>query len=218
MQFYDQLSGYGLPPEIIEKVPYAFVKRNVVLPFRFDSDTLFVAVADPLNLEPLQELRLMLDSDIEAIYSPKEVIVAAINDLYNPNASGASELIADLKERADEGKKEVEIYDLLDKGTGLPPIVRLLNLILTEAIQQGASDIHFDPAEEGLKVRYRIDGVLQLRHSPAPEYQQQLLARVESDGETRHCRTSPPSRWTDQTQNGATRDRLPCKHRSSRLG
>ena len=82
-------------------------------------------------------------------------------------------------EQAEEGKEgEVEVYDLLDENVQQAPIIKLLNLIITEAIQQGASDIHFEPFEESLRVRYRIDGVLQNRHSPAQEYQAQLLTRI----------------------------------------
>src|SRR5262245_12502818 len=78
----------------------------------------------------------------------------------------------------EEGDEDVAIYDLLSDPEHLPPVIRLLNLYITEAIQQGASDVHFEPSETGLKVRYRIDGVLQQRHAPAPELQAQLLARI----------------------------------------
>ena len=64
-------------------------------------------------------------------------------------------------------EERYEVFDLLDQGRHQSPIIQLLNLILTEAIQQGASDIHFEPSENGMRVRYRIDGVLQNRHAPA---------------------------------------------------
>ena len=122
----------------------------------------------------------MLNSEVRAVYSPKEVILTAINDLYNREHGAASEMIANLEDRGEDGRgdAEVEVYDLLDDTHHQAPIIKLLNLILTEAIQQGASDIHFEPFEDRLRVRYRIDGVLQNRHSPAQEFQAQLMTRI----------------------------------------
>ncbi len=178
MPIYLDLATYRLPRERYKKVPYAFAKKHIVMPIKEENGIVLVAVADPLNLEPLEELRLMLDSQVKAVYSPKDVILNAINDCYKQETGAASELIAHMGE-AEEGKEgEVEVYDLLDDSIQQAPIVKLLNLILIEAIQQGASDIHFEPFEESLRVRYRIDGVLQSRHSPAQEFQAQLLTRI----------------------------------------
>jgi general secretion pathway protein E len=179
MAVFPDLSSYRLPREIYKKVPYSFAKRNLVLPIKEEHGFYTVAVADPLHLEPLEELRLMLDAEIHAVYSPKEMILLSINERYNQEQGAASELIATMGERMeDRYEGEVEVYDLLDERADTAPIIKLLNLILTEAIQQGASDIHFEPFEESLRVRYRIDGVLQTRHSPAQEFQAQLLTRI----------------------------------------
>ncbi|HRD56307.1 MAG TPA: type II secretion system ATPase GspE [Parachlamydiaceae bacterium] len=179
MEFLDNLT-YQLSREYYKKVPYAFAKKNVVLPIKEENGTVTVAIADPLNLEPLEELRLILDTKIKAVHSPKECILNAINECYNQEHGAASELLAGMSDgQNDDGSNDdVEIYDLLDDNGYQAPIIKLLNLILTEAIQQGASDIHFEPFETGLKVRYRIDGVLQNRHTPSPEFQAQLLTRI----------------------------------------
>lgn len=180
MATYIDLSGFRFPREYYKKVPYAFVKKNMVIPIQDDQGQAIAAVSDPLNLEPLEELRLILDCDFKAIYCPKDAIMTAINDCYNKESGAASQMIADMRDKGDEGKQDgdMEVYDLLDDSYQQAPIIKLLNLILTEAIQQGASDIHFEPLESGLRVRYRIDGVLQNRHSPAQEFQAQLLTRV----------------------------------------
>ncbi len=180
MEIYEELPPAKLPKAFFEKIPYSFAKNNVLLPFKFEEGEVFVAVADPLALEPLEELRMILEEEVRPVYCPKQIILTAINEVYNQEEGAASQMIADMQERYDDGKNEgePEVYDLLDRRRDQAVIVKLLNLILTEAIQQGASDIHFDPTEDGLKVRYRIDGVLQLRHSPATEYQQQLITRV----------------------------------------
>ncbi|MCE5318339.1 MAG: type II secretion system ATPase GspE [Parachlamydia sp.] len=177
MPIFLDISTYRLPREYYKKVPYAFAKRHVVMPIKEEAGAVLVAVSDPLNMEPLEELRLMLDTDIKAVYSPRETILNAINEAYRQETGAASELIAQMGEgEAKEG--EVEVYDLLDENSLQSPIVKLLNLILIEAIQQGSSDIHFEPLEDTLRVRYRIDGVLQARHSPAQEFQAQLLTRI----------------------------------------
>lgn len=178
MEIVEDLSDYRFSPEYISKVPYSFAKRHLVLPLKEKEGKVIAATADPLNLEPIEELRFILGRPVEAVWSSKEAIMTAINGCYDARTGAASELIADLASRAEEGREEVEAYDLLDTSGQTSPIIKLLNLILTEAIQQGASDIHFEPSDEGLRVRYRIDGVLQDRHRPSFEYQGQLLSRI----------------------------------------
>ncbi len=181
MPVVPQITAFNLSKEIYDKIPYSFVKRHTVLPFELDGEKVVVAVADPLNLDPLQDLRYMLNMEIKAVYTPKEGILSAINECYNTETGAASKLIAEIaaKKKTDGGDdEEVEVHDLLEERREASPVIKLLNLILTEAIQQRASDIHFEPYEGGLRVRYRIDGVLQLRHAPAPEYQGPLMTRV----------------------------------------
>lgn len=180
MEILEDLSNRDLPLVYYEKIPYSFAKKHVVLPLTLKGDSVVVAVSDPLHLEPLEEIRLILGMDVIAVYASKEAILLAIQGSYNQAEGAASQLIRDLKGDGDDLFKEgeVESYDLLDRRTGQSPIVKLLNLILTEAIQQGASDIHFEPSPDGLRVRYRIDGVLQSRHSPSQEFQAQLLTRI----------------------------------------
>lgn len=173
------LTDLTIGRERLLQVPYAFAKKYAVLPFREDKGTVTVAVADPLDLTPLEELRFLLDCDIDVVYCHKDLILSAIHDCYNTEDGAASQLIADLGDNNESDRDaEFEAFDLLDTGRQQSPIVQLLNLILTEAIQQGASDIHFEPSENGMRVRYRIDGVLQNRHAPSQDYQIQLLTRI----------------------------------------
>src|SRR5262245_35458657 len=113
LPIYADLAGFQLPREYYKKVPYAFAKKHLVMLIKEESGKLLVAVADPLNLEPLEELRLMLDRDVKAVYSPRDTILNAINEAYRQESGAASELIAQLGES--EGRDgEIEIYDLLD--------------------------------------------------------------------------------------------------------
>lgn len=179
MPIVNDLSSLSITRERLKQVPYSFAKKHVILPIKDNGTSVVVAIADPLNLSPLEELRFLLGCEVEAVYSPREVILSAIHDCYNTEDGAASQLIANLTDKNEEGRDgEVEVYDLLDHSRMQSPIIQLLNLILTEAIQQGASDIHFEPSENGMRVRYRIDGVLQNRHAPAQDYQVQLLTRI----------------------------------------
>jgi general secretion pathway protein E len=169
-----------LSRELYRKIPYSFVTSHKILPYKEEEGTVFVAMADPLDIEPLEELKQMLEKPVKPVYVPDDMLMAAIHECYNQETGATSEMIATLSKKSDmDGEDgDVEVYDLLSDPQYLPPVIRLLNLYLTEAIQQGASDIHFEPSETGLKVRYRIDGVLQPRHTPSPELQAQLLTRI----------------------------------------
>ncbi len=166
-----------LPLDQLRAIPYAFAKRHLLVSLRMEDDGLVVAVNDPLDLDPLEELRMMLSFEIKAVYSPKEQLLSAMQVRYDKRTQQAAEMMANLE--TENGKvEEAKVYDLLETADEASPVIKMLNLILLEAIQQGASDIHFEPSEDDLRVRYRIDGVLQNRHAPAPEYQQQLLTRI----------------------------------------
>lgn len=177
---YADISTFRLSKDFYKKVPYAFAKKHTIIPIKDEAGIVLIAIADPLNLEPLEELRELLNSQVRAVYAPKDAIINSINECYNAEHGEASQMIADMTDRGDEGRDdgEIEVYDLLDDSQGQATIIKLLNLILSEAIQQNASDIHFEPSENSMRVRYRIDGVLHNRHSPANEYQSQLLTRV----------------------------------------
>lgn len=179
LPIYKTLATTTLPRELYKKVPYAFVKRHTLLPFAEEDTLLLVAIADPLNLEPLDELRLLLEREVKAVYCDRNIIIAAINECYHKGEETASEVLAHLDTQNDDpfSQDQAAIYDLLDDA-GQAPIVKLLNLIIKEGIQQGVSDIHFEPFEDDLRIRYRVDGVLQTHHAPSQEYQSQMLTRL----------------------------------------
>ncbi|MCK4934991.1 MAG: type II/IV secretion system protein, partial [Simkaniaceae bacterium] len=175
---YD-LSEYPFVKEKIKKLPYAFVKSKQVLPLDEIDGKLLIALANPLDLEVLQEIRCLARQEIEEVFCPKSMLEEAIEKCYHQGEEETSQYIADLNkdsEHLGEEQSEQE-YDLLSQKSP-SPVIRMLNMILIEAIQQGASDIHFEPIETGMSVRYRIDGVLQFRHSPPREFQQEIITRI----------------------------------------
>ncbi len=179
LEIREEIELDKLPTNLPRRVPYSFVKSHVLLPIEEHEDLVVAATANPLNLEPLDELRLLFDKEVRAVFVSETVIMEAINTSFHTEEGATTEFLAKLSSdsEGDTENQAVEIYDLLDTKEEAP-IIRLLNLIFTEAIQQNASDIHFEPFENDLKVRYRIDGVLGLRHTPPQEYQSQLLTRI----------------------------------------
>lgn len=167
-----------LPKHLASKLPYSFARKQLLLPIEDLETKIKVVIFDPLNLNALEELRLLLNKEIEAVFAPQEIILQAQEFFYHQNEEETSALLASFQE-GDESKqqKQGESYDLLENKEEAP-IIQLLNLIFSEAIRQNASDIHFEPFENDLKVRYRIDGVLQTRHLPTREHQTKLLTRI----------------------------------------
>ncbi len=180
MPILNDLKGMRAHEDRYKQVPYSFASKHQLIPIQEGDSGVLVAVSDPLLLAPLEDLRYLMNSPVRTVYCAKEKILEAIHLYYHSEAGAASQLIADLTDKNDENKSEGEdeVFDLMDQGRHHSPIIRLLNLIISEAIQQSASDIHFEPSESGMRVRYRIDGVLQNRHAPAVEYQVQLLTRI----------------------------------------
>ncbi len=172
------LTGFPFVQTKMTLLPYAFVKKKFLLPLEEKEGRFLVATADPLDLEALEEARVLLKKGIIELACPKHAIEEAIERTYHQKEDETSKLIASLHEGSTrEDFDESEGYDLLEQKAE-SPVIRMLNAMLLEAIGQGASDIHFEPLENGLGVRYRIDGVLQMRHAPPKEYQTQLITRI----------------------------------------
>src|SRR5262245_18718663 len=179
LPIYEAIDSFAFVQSKTSIIPYLFAKQKLILPLSQNEKEVTVAVADPLDLDSLEELRLLLKKTPIPIYSPKEVIEAAIERCYSHKDEETKRFFSDLEKESgsSEGEAENDEYDLLEKSDQ-NPIVRLVNTLLVEAIQQGASDLHFEPTDTGLSVRYRIDGVLQKRHVPPREFQQQVLTRI----------------------------------------
>lgn len=172
------LSDYPFVQNKVKKLPYAFVKKKLALPLGEEDGKLIVAIARPLDLEVIEEIRFLVDQEIQEVFCPQSKLEEAIEKCYHQDDDEASQYIEDLRKDSETGEIDSEQeYDLLNQKSN-SPVIRMLNMIIIEAIQQGASDIHFEPLETGMVVRYRIDGVLQFRHSPPREFQQEIITRI----------------------------------------
>ncbi len=161
---------------LLAKVPLKFLRDNEVIPIMYEGK-ITIVTPNPLKFQPLDELNLLLGGGAQYSVASREVIVNAINRYYP--LEGAKEMIEELEEEAPEevAFEEIEEKDILAMATEAP-IIKLVNNILYQAVKQEASDIHIEPFEKELRVRYRIDGVMHDVMSPPKRIQGALTSRV----------------------------------------
>jgi type IV pilus assembly protein PilB len=149
----------GVDKKATELVPLHVLERLVAIPYALDGDSLRVAIADPADLHAIDELRLATRHQLELAVAAREDIVAELRRLSR--ASEAFGARAALAEEEALYEEEEDIDDLeAEDGISEAPLVRLVNSIIFQAAEDGASDVHFEPQEDALAVRLRIDGVL----------------------------------------------------------
>ena len=160
------LTKSDVADDVIELMPESVARENVVLPFRDDAGQLTVLISNPGDLDTMEKLRFILNRDIKIALAPRSQILESINRLYGQVEGESADSILqeftdtaiDFTETVDEDMSESESDD-----ESSAPIVRLVNLMITEAVQLRASDIHVEPFETRVRIRYRIDGVLHER-------------------------------------------------------
>lgn len=162
LPYYDRLPLNDIDPSLVDNIPIHFCRDNKILPIARDDFNVTVVVADPLNIHPLDDLRLILSTNINMIVSSPSTIENAINRVFE-RANDASQKVLDELNVGDVGEDEdlEETRDLLESSDDEKPIIRLVNSILARAVKERASDIHIEPSENEMLVRFRIDGVLQ---------------------------------------------------------
>ena len=172
-----------IPKEVIDLVPHYVAESNTILPVRVDDGTLIVALADPLNVTALDDLRFILGCEVKGAVAQVESIKKAIEKHYAEQKKEAEEGARVLMESQDgvtildDSEEKVDLNDLLRQAE-LPAVVKLLNLILLQAVKDRGSDIHLEPFEEEYKVRYRIDGVLYEMKPPPRNLATAIASRV----------------------------------------
>jgi general secretion pathway protein E len=164
---------------LISPLPINFAKRCQLLPVADDGGAVVVATADPANLGALDDMRLLLRKPIRVLVAPAPVIIDAINRVYDMASGSASELMDGLdEERLDLMATDLEEPRDLLESDDEAPIIRLVNSLLFQAAKDRASDIHIEPFERDLAVRFRIDGVLYDILSPPKRFQPVITSRV----------------------------------------
>jgi len=178
---YVNLSEVVIPPSVVELVPESVARENAVIPLAESDGKLTVIVSDPNDFETIDKLVFILNRQIEIALAPRESILETINRYYGQTVGeSADSMLQEFTDTAidfTETEEEAEgIEEEIDETSA--PIVRLVQLIITEAVQLRASDIHIEPFEDRIRVRYRIDGVLVERDSPPRRLLGALLSRI----------------------------------------
>ena len=179
MRICEDINNFPLVRDKVQLISYSFAKQKGMLPLEQNEKGIVVATSDPLDLEALEELRLYLQQPLSPVYCSKEAIEVAIELCYRQKEGEAKRLFSDLSNPESTAQKEetLEGYDLLEQNDQ-NPVIRMVNTIILQALQQGASDIHLEPSENGLSVRFRIDGALLGRDTPPREAAASICTRI----------------------------------------
>lgn len=168
-----------IPQELIAELPINYAKKNEVLPLKREGESIVVAIANPTNFYVIDDLRVIFNSPVKPVIASSYEIINAINAAYNRTTESGEEAMGELSESMDEIDAAAfdEPVDLLD-ATDEAPIIRLVNSLMFRAVKQKASDIHIEPFEKELIVRFRIDGVLYDIMHPPKRAQSAIISRV----------------------------------------
>jgi type II secretion system protein E len=175
-------SKMQIPPEVIEKVPARFATHYEFVPIAERNGSLVIALADPLNTQLLDDIRLVLKRRIEAVVATPEEIERASKALYGLGADTVERILSDADSVASSVSLEMTNItgsDLGDENIDAS-IIKFVNEVLMEAITSNATDIHIEPFEDELRVRFRIDGILHPLPTPATVrgFQTAIVSRV----------------------------------------
>ena len=165
--------------ELCSALPIHFAKKHGILPIKRDGNGVFVATSNPLDIYPLDDVRILLNQEVNPVVMPPGAVIDAINRVYDRDSNAAQQIIEDF----DEDSLDIitsaleEPTDLLD-ASDEAPVIRLVNSTLFQAVKQRASDIHIEPFERDLVVRYRVDGILYNVLTPPKRIQPSITSRV----------------------------------------
>jgi len=178
---YVNLNEISIPESVIELVPESVARENKILPMAEEDGVLTVIVSDPDDYNTMDKLRFILNRKVEIALAPRENILEAINKYYGQiEGESADSMLQeftdtaiDFTETEDENRSGAEVVD-----ENSAPIVRLVQIMIQEAVQARASDIHVEPFADRVRIRYRIDGVLTERDSPPRRLLAAIVSRI----------------------------------------
>ena len=158
------MTALKIPADVLKLVSRDVVTRHQVIPINKTGNTLMVAMADPSNVYAIDDLSWEPTLNIDVVVASEQNISEAIEKYYSSEVSFDEVMMDfDMDEEdvdfTEEFEEDINVLDL-EKSAGEAPVVKLVNLILIDAIRKNASDIHVEPYEKQLRIRYRIDGIL----------------------------------------------------------
>ena len=175
---YVELKDFEIDPELLNLFPTSTIYRHSLLPLRRDNGLVEVATSDPFDLEALDELSSLSNLRLEPVLARHDDVVQLIKEKLGVGGDTINELVKQKTDEDDDylaeaSRADGELAEMAQQAS----VIRLVNELLLEALQQQASDVHIEPGERGLKVRYRVDGMLRVQSVP-PEINQFYAAIV----------------------------------------
>jgi type IV pilus assembly protein PilB len=181
------LSQLDIDPEVLKLVPEQIARKYEVLPVKLQGNTLTLAMGDPTNVFALDDVGFMTNLQVIPAVASQAAIRQAIDRAYDTKGGGIADIVSEMEGAAAdvelvEGDEEaaaskVDVFELKESADEAP-VVRLINMILVDAIRRGASDIHLEPYEKVFRVRFRVDGVLHEIMTPPKRLEAALTSRV----------------------------------------
>ena len=175
------LGSLDVEPGVLKLIPVEIANKYEVFPVRRDGNAIVLAMGDPTDWTIIDDLKFLTGYEIEPVVADEFSIVEAIAAHYGTGEGSYRQLMENLGEYEMEVVEEVsddEDYNVLAAQVEAAPVVKFINSLLADAVQRGASDIHIEPYEEELRIRYRIDGVLREMVSPPLRMKAALISRV----------------------------------------
>jgi general secretion pathway protein E len=183
LEFDDELDADEIDPQLVSRMSLAYVRSNEMLPLMADETTVRLAVVDPLNTFAIDDIRVLLNREVELVVVAPDTLSAAMHRVFDRRA-GADQVVGDLQEE-DLGSLAHDLddqaKDILDEDDEAP-IIRLVNSILNQAIKERTSDIHIEPYERDIVVRFRKDGVLKEIVRAPKRFQASIASRIKIMG------------------------------------
>lgn len=176
------LESIEIPTEVLKLVTRDVVTRHQVIPINKTGNTLMVAMADPSNVYAIDDIKFGTNLSIDVVVASEQAISEAIEKYYSSEVSFDEVMMDfDMDEEdvdfSEEYEEDINVLDL-EKSAGEAPVVKLVNLILVDAIRKNASDIHVEPYEKQLRIRYRIDGILYEVMKPPVKLKSAIISRL----------------------------------------
>jgi len=169
---------YPKEPMLFDQLSVQFMKEFKFIPARMENNILTIIMSNPLDYYTIDAVRLATNRDIRVLMGKEEEVLQAIEGSYGSGSTSMEKIIEDIDSTPELKSEDEENVDHLRDMASEGPVIRLVNLVITRAIERRASDIHFEPFEDDFRVRYRIDGVLHDVESPPRRLQAAIISRV----------------------------------------
>jgi len=180
---YVNLEAIELPPTALNAMPASVARMYGAVPVSLVGNTMMLAVVDPFNPNLVEELSFVLGKDVQLVVAPRKQIEAVIAQHFSEESGSLKQVLEDMENELAKDQSLAGVLDqsgvaALEAAANQAPIVRLVNLILFQAIQDRASDIHFEPFETEFKIRYRVDGALYEMAPPPKHLALSVISRI----------------------------------------